>query len=73
VSQNKTTNFTLRLSPEDRALLDTLRATLSLDRASVIRHLVRQAARRTLSRSGHFVTPDGVSFPIRLREGDSHD
>ena len=69
-------SFTVRLSAEERAHLDTLAAQWQLDKSATLRRALQLALSEQprlsqsnhLPQSGHFVAlqPEAVSFPVRL-------
>lgn len=69
-------SFTVRLSAEERAQLDTLASQWGLDKSATLRRALQLALSqhqqlsqsRHLPQSGHFVAlqPEALSFPVRL-------
>lgn len=63
-------SFTVRLSAEERAELETLASQWGLDKSATVRRALQMALseRQHLPQTGHFVAlqPEAVSFPVRL-------
>jgi hypothetical protein len=63
-------NFTVRLSAEERAELETLAAQWEMDKSATVRRALQRALneRQRLPQSGHFVAvqTENTSFPVRL-------
>ena len=63
-------SFTVRLSAEERAQLDTLAAQWHLDKSATLRRALQMALseRPSLPQAGRFVLvqAEDVSFPVRL-------
>ena len=63
-------SFTVRLSAEERAELETLASQWGLDKSATVRRALQMALseRQHLPQSGHFVAlqPEAISFPVRL-------
>jgi hypothetical protein len=67
-------SFTVRLSREEKAELETLADQFGMDKSAAVRRALKQAMsdQRTLAHTGCFVTVGAgdVRFPIRLKGGD---
>lgn len=78
MSDGKTRSFTMRLTPEDQAVLTQLCDLYGLDRPASIRQAIRQCvARQTgVASSGYFI-PVGEAnregFPVRMTRKDMHE
>lgn len=73
----KTRSFTIRLTPQDQAVLTELCDLYGLDRPASFRRAVRQvlAWKKRLGKSGYFVPAgenDIPEFVIRLERKDAH-
>lgn len=71
-------SFTVRLSPEEKAALETLADRLDLDRSAAVRQALFLANHRTplsLTASGRFVALHAGKqvFPVRLNGKASRD
>ncbi len=70
-------SVTVRLSTEERALLETLAARFQLDKSATIRKAIHLALVEPgrLPQVGQFVAApnETVTFPVRLSERGSHE
>lgn len=71
-------SFTVRLSPEEKAALETLAERFNLDKSATVRHaldLAQDSNPVSLPEQGQFVPLPGetVVFPVRLSGKATHD
>ncbi|MCB9451468.1 MAG: hypothetical protein H6672_08510 [Anaerolineaceae bacterium] len=70
-------SVTVRLSAEERALLEALAARFQLDKSATIRKAVQLALAEPgrLPQAGQFVAAqsESVTFPVRLSERGTHE
>ena len=68
-------SFTVRLSQEEKAELETLAEQFGMDKSAAVRRALKQAlsGQQTLARKGCFVTvgASDARFPIRLKGGNN--
>ena len=74
---SKSKNFTVRLSEEDQAVLDSLAQAFDTDRSATVRHALRIALRnqKALASGGIFTpanTPD-ANIAVRLADTGGDD
>lgn len=70
-------SVTVRLSTEERALLETLAERFQLDKSATIRKAIQLALAEPgrLPQTGQFVAApsESVTFPVRLSERGTHE
>ena len=73
-------SLTVRLSPEEKAALETLAERFDLDKSATVRHaltlvLHNESTPLSLPSSGQFVplNADRITIPVRLSGKETHD